>query len=178
MPIAIIDYRPAWPVEFDVVRAHLATALGALALRIDHIGSTSVPGLGAKDVIDIQVTVLALSAEVASRLVAAGYVRRDAITHDHVPPGEDPSPALWAKLLFYEIPGTRRANIHVRSANQPNQRYALVFRDYLRQHPASAQAIDRIKRELAARLLDDEDAYYAIKDPVYDLVWDAARRGT
>ncbi len=173
--IVIADYNPAWPAEFDVVRQSLQDALGSTALQIDHIGSTSVPGLGAKDVIDIQVTVHRLEPEIAERLAQAGYRHLDDIHRDHVPPGEDEAPDLWAKLLFIEPGGWRRANIHVRVAGNPNQRYPLLFRDYLRAHPQSAQAIELIKREIAKRHPDDVEAYYDIKDPVYDLVWDAAR---
>jgi GrpB-like predicted nucleotidyltransferase (UPF0157 family) len=146
-----------------------------LALRIDHIGSTSVPGLGAKDVIDVQITVQALTPEVRQRLVAAGYVCREDITHDHVPLGEDDDPRLWAKFFFNQPAGQRRANIHVRAAGNPNQRYPLLFRDYLRAHPNSARTVELIKRQLARYHADDIEAYYDIKDPVYDLIWDAAQ---
>ena len=172
--IVIEDYNPAWPTEFERLRAALQPILGPLATRIDHIGSTSVPGLGAKDVIDIQVTVRELGPEITRRFVQAGYTHCDAITHDHVPNGEDDTPALWAKLLFNEPRGERRANVHVRQAGNPNQRYPILFRDYLRAHPSSARTIERIKRELVKRHANDVDTYYDIKDPVYDLIWGAA----
>ncbi|MBS1999041.1 MAG: GrpB family protein, partial [Cyanobacteria bacterium SZAS LIN-2] len=54
--ITIVPYNPAWPAQFEQIAAPLAAALGALAIRIDHIGSTAVPGLAAKDRIDIQLT--------------------------------------------------------------------------------------------------------------------------
>lgn len=173
--IAIVDYNPTWPAEFEALRAGLQAALGPLALRIDHIGSTAVPGLSAKDVIDVQVTVAALSPEIAERLRAAGLEQRDELRYDHVPPGADEDPRRWAKMVFVQPPGQRRANIHVRVAGHPNQRYPLLFRDYLRAHPHSAGAIDRAKRAIAARHADDVEAYYDIKDPVYDLIWDAAQ---
>jgi GrpB-like predicted nucleotidyltransferase (UPF0157 family) len=173
--IVICDYSPQWPYEFEEIRARLLEVLGPLALRVDHIGSTSVPGLGAKDVIDVQITVAALTADVRERLVAAGYEHCEAFSHDHVPDGEDPDLALWSKLLFSEPKGQRRANIHVRMGGNPNQRYPLLFRDYLRAHPNSARSIERIKRELAKHHADDVGAYYGVKDPVYDLIWDAAK---
>ena len=174
MTIIIQDYNRAWASEFAAIQMALAQVLGPLALRIDHIGSTSVPGLGAKDVIDIQVTVRELTSEIRQRLVSAGYEYQEVHTHDHVPLGEDDDPSLWAKFVFCEPKGQRRANVHVRIAGNPNQRYALLFRDYLRSHPNSARSIELIKRELAKRHAEDLDAYYAIKDPVYDLIWDAA----
>ena len=176
--IVINDYNPAWPTEFEVIRLSLLDILGPLALRIDHIGSTSVPGLGAKDVIDIQITVEALAPEVRQRLIEAGYEYWEAITQDHVPLGEDDDPKLWAKCLFNQPNGRRRANVHVRLEGNPNQRYPLLFRDYLRAHPNSARTIELIKREIVKRHADDTEAYYDIKDPVYDLIWDAAQDWT
>jgi GrpB-like predicted nucleotidyltransferase (UPF0157 family) len=149
MTIVINDCNPLWPQAFDTIRSSLQEILGATALRIDHIGSTAVPGLGAKDVIDIQITVQALMPEVRQRLIEAGYEYRAANTQDHVPLGEDDEPRLWAKFCFVQPAGQRRANIHVRAAGNPNQRYPLLFRDYLRAHPNSARSIDLIKRELA-----------------------------
>lgn len=173
--IVICDYKPTWSQEFEQICISLRQVLGPLALRIDHIGSTSVPGLGAKDIIDIQITVRDLVTEVCDKLIAAGYVHRPAVTHDHVPLGEDENPRLWAKLFFIEPEGERCANIHVRCDGNPNQRYPLLFRDYLRTHSNAARSIELIKRELAKRHADDAEAYYAIKDPVYDLIWEAAQ---
>lgn len=173
--ITIEPYQPAWPQAFAAIRAALLEVLGSLALRVDHIGSTSVPGLGAKDVIDVQITVRLLAPEVRQKLIDAGYAYYAAITRDHTPLGADENPVLWAKFFFNQRPGERRANIHVRVDGNPNQRYPLLFRDYLRAHPNAARTIELIKRELAARHGDDADAYYAIKDPVYDLVWEAAQ---
>ena len=175
MTIRIEDYDARWPDAFEAFRSRIQEALGEQVLRVDHIGSTSVPGLGAKDVIDIQVTVGALREMIVPAMQRSGFRWCDHINEDHVPPREDPAPALWSKYLFVEPEGERRANIHVRKLGNPNQRYALLFRDYLREHPSAAGAIDIIKRELAKRHADDVDSYYAIKDPVYDLIWVAAR---
>jgi GrpB-like predicted nucleotidyltransferase (UPF0157 family) len=121
--IIIHPYKPAWPNEFETIRASLLAILGPFALRIDHIGSTAVPGLGAKDVIDIQVTVQALTPEVKDRLIQAGYEYWPTITQDHVPVGQAADPKLWAKFLFNQPKGQRRANVHVRIDGNPNQRY-------------------------------------------------------
>ena len=172
--IVIQSYNPEWPQEFEVIRAALRDILGSRAIRIDHIGSTSVPGLGAKDVIDIQVTVQELSPKIIQKMVNAGYEHLGNITSDHVPLGEDSDPKLWEKLIFVQPQGQRRANVHVRVDGNPNQCYPLLFRDYLRAHPNSAKSIELIKREIAKRHADDVEAYYDIKDPVYDLIWDAA----
>src|SRR5437660_9517044 len=98
-----------------------------LALRIDHIGSTSVPGLAAKDVIDVQVTVAALDARsIAAALAPLGYTLRADITNDHVPPGRNDPPEEWQKLYFRAPEGQRRTNLHVWQAGRANQRYALL----------------------------------------------------
>lgn len=172
--IVIHDYDARWPGEFDLLAASLRAVLGDLALAVDHIGSTSVPDLAAKDVIDVQVTVAELSDAVRDALVAAGFAHRGDITGDHVPLPSAPS-ADWAKLYFQQKSGARRAHIHVRVAGAPNQRYALLFRDYLRAHPASAHAYATLKRELASRFRDDADAYYDVKDPACDRIWEAAK---
>ena len=176
MPLIVIEeYNPNWPAEFETIKAHLQQTLGDLAVQIDHIGSTSVPGLGAKNIIDIQITVHELVDEIANKMQAAGYVLKPHLS-DHVPRGEDPNPDLWRKRVFCERPGDRRTNIHVRVLGNPNQKYALTFRDYLRAHPGSVKTLQLIKEQLARYHGDDLDAYYDIKDPVYDLIWDAAKR--
>ena len=65
--------------------------------------------------------------------------------------------------------------MHVRIDGHPNQQYALLFRDYLRAHPKSARSVELIKREIAKRHAEGLEAYYDIKDPVYDLLWAAAQ---
>ena len=173
--IIISPYNGRWPQEFQQIQTSLAKALGPLALRIDHIGSTSVPGLGAKDVIDIQVTVGTLTEDVTQALLSARFQQFTVTGHDHVPAGADPTPTNWGKFLFIQPEGQRRANIHVRVSGKPNQIYPLLFRDYLQAHPKSVQTIELIKRELAKHHGDDVETYYDIKDPVYDLIWDAAQ---
>src|SRR5437764_340766 len=98
----IVEYDVGWPSEFRTIAERLGAALGPAALRIDHIGSTSVPGLAAKDVIDLQVTVAAL--DTAQLIAAMGQVGLTAshevvIDYDHVPPGANGTDqAEWAKL--------------------------------------------------------------------------------
>lgn len=172
--IVIHPYQPTWPAEFQALRARLAQALGGRARHIAHIGSTAVPGLGAKDIIDIQVGVDRLEPALTASLCEAGceFVARHAL--DHVPEGAEALQEAWSKLYFRTLPPLRPAHIHVRVVGSANHRYALLFRDYLRHHPGQRQTIERVKRELARLHGDDSDAYYAIKDPVYDLVWRAA----
>ena len=172
--ITISKYNPKWAEEFESIKSSLQEIVGDLALRIDHIGSTSVPGLGAKDIIDIQITVKELDDQIKQSLINAGYRYWGTIARDHVPQGEDDNPKLWQKFFFNPPEGQRPANIHIRVDGHPNQIYPLLFRDYLRAHPNAAKSIELIKREIAKRHANDVDAYYDIKDPVYDLIWDAA----
>lgn len=174
--IEIIDYQPRWPDEFAAIGARLRAAFGPAALAIHHIGSTSVPGLPAKDVIDIQISVAALDpVEPLREMVeAAGYGFRPDIAGDHAPPGADPDPALWRKRYARELEGARRTHVHIRASALPNRRYPLLFRDYLRGNRAGAEAYAQIKRALAAQHPHDVDAYYDVKDPVMDLIIQAA----
>jgi GrpB-like predicted nucleotidyltransferase (UPF0157 family) len=175
--VEIEPYDPRWPEEFTRIAMPLRYALGDCALRIDHIGSTSVPGLAAKDRIDVQVTVFALDAEpLASALAPLGYALVQRITVDHVPPGQDDNPDGWRKLFFREPEDQRPTNLHVRCDGAPNQRYALLFRDYLRADATCADAYARIKFALSRLHPDDVDAYYDVKDPVCDVIMAAAER--
>ena len=174
--IEIIPYQFRWPAEFQSLGATLRQALGPLALRIDHIGSTSVPGLGAKDVIDVQVTVAALSPEesLTAAFAAAGRPLRPGVLEDHRPAGDLRPGTNWQKRYCPELPGERRVHVHARAAGTANQRYALLFRDFLRSNLAASGSYDQIKRELARLHPDDADAYYAVKDPICDLIMVAA----
>jgi GrpB-like predicted nucleotidyltransferase (UPF0157 family) len=173
--IEIVPYRASWAAEFAAIRDRLAAAMGPVALRIEHIGSTAVVDLAAKDVIDVQVSVASLDQRVAHALTSAGFRAKPEITRDHVPAGASDEPDDWRKLYFVEASGERRANIHVRRAGSANERYALLFRDYLRANPHAATAYAELKRRLAA-LLADVDDYADVKDPAVDLIYLAAER--
>jgi GrpB-like predicted nucleotidyltransferase (UPF0157 family) len=172
--IVIHPYKASWPSEFAEIRAHLAGVLGDSAKRIAHIGSTSVQCLAAKDIIDVQIGVDDLAPALSSALSAAGYEFVAQHSYDHIPEGEVGSSEQWKKLYFRGCSGARSCHIHVRVCSNPNHRYALLFRDYLRSHQAARMTVALVKRELARLHGNDADAYYAIKDPVYDLIWQAA----
>lgn len=172
--IQVVSYRMDWPQEFADIGDRLRRSLNAFAVRIDHIGSTSVPGLAAKDIIDIQITVPELSAAIQTALEGAGYARREGIWTDHTPPGQPESGDQWSKWMFKPAGNQRPTNVHVRIAGRLNQRYPLLFRDYLRAHPPVAQAYARVKLALARYHPDDMDAYYDVKDPVCDIIMGAA----
>jgi GrpB-like predicted nucleotidyltransferase (UPF0157 family) len=170
--VTIVEPKESWPTEFAKISEAVRDAVGPLALHIDHIGSTSVPRLPAKDVIDVQLTVAALDRDrLAPALARAGFVEQG-IGNDHRPPGATGSDDDWRKLFFQAGSG-RPVNLHVRVAGRPNQRYPLLFRDYLRAHPASAAAYANLKRALAA-LGIDRGVYADVKDPACDLIFIAA----
>ena len=98
--VEIVPYQENWPSEFQAIAASLRQTLGELALRIDHIGSTSVPGLPAKDVIDIQITVSALDEGVVAAMEELGYTRPETAYRDHAIPGFQGPPTTLQLLCF------------------------------------------------------------------------------
>ena len=147
--IEIVPYDENWPREFARIAGPLRATLREVALRIDHIGSTSVPGLAAKDIIDVQVTVRDFDVPLEAVLSLLGYMRVLDINGNHLPP-QVPGPASeWEKRYFQPPEGQRPTHLHVRAQGRANQRYALLFRNYLRTHPVAAGAYAEIKRSLA-----------------------------
>ena len=139
--LEIKPYDPRWVADFEQERARLEKALGTLAVRIEHNGSTSVPGLSAKPVIDIQISVRRLHPIdlYAGRLVELGYV--------HVLHPDD------AFAPFFHRPETwpHTHHIHVVAADAEEESKTLAFRDYLRDHDAVAREYESLKKDLAPR---------------------------
>ncbi|MDQ3708250.1 MAG: GrpB family protein [Actinomycetota bacterium] len=171
-----MPYDPTWPRAAAELTAGLRRDLGPLAVHVDHIGSTAVPGMAAKDVLDVQVRVADLdTAAVAFEgpLAALGFQRLP-YNHDHVPAGCADDPRRWAKRLWSRRDGAAPAvNLHVRVVGSPNARLALLFRDWLRAHPEAVAPYAAFKRALAG-LAPDIEVYADVKDPVVDLVIAAA----
>jgi GrpB-like predicted nucleotidyltransferase (UPF0157 family) len=168
-PLRIVAYDATWPARFEEIGTALRARLGEQALRIDHIGSSAVSGLAAKDVIDIQVTVANLDAADAwpDELVPDVTRKYRGTADDHVPPGADADPRHWRKHYWSQRLVT---HVHVREDGRLNQRYALLFRDYLRADVTAAGAYGLMKTALADAAAGDWDTYYAIKDPACDLI--------
>ncbi|HVR32499.1 MAG TPA: GrpB family protein [Acidimicrobiia bacterium] len=168
--IVVVDYRVEWPALFTDLGGRLRAALGDVAIRIDHIGSTAILGLCAKDIIDIQVTVDDLDhPPIGPAIAGIGAVERFKGTFDHEPPGQAIAEADRQKWLWHLRGGTVDANIQVRILGRWNWRYALLCRDFLRSHPATADAYGEVKRQLARHFANDAEAYYDVKDPAFDL---------
>jgi dephospho-CoA kinase len=125
--------NPEWESQARRIIARLEAAVPQGVLAVDHIGSTAVPGLDAKDVIDLQLTVqdLAAADRIAPLLAGAGFPRWPGIISDHPKPSH-PDPADWGKRLHGNADPGRPVNLHLRAAGSPGWRYALCFRDWLR----------------------------------------------
>jgi GrpB-like predicted nucleotidyltransferase (UPF0157 family) len=137
--VQIHPYDPTWPDRFEAERACIAAALGSLALRTEHVGSTSVPGLAAKNTIDVVIEVpdSADEASYVPALEAAGYVfvLREPDWFEH-------------RVLRRE---PRVANLHVFARGCTEIDQMTGFRDWLRANPDDRDLYERAKRELAAR---------------------------
>jgi GrpB-like predicted nucleotidyltransferase (UPF0157 family) len=157
--IEIVAYDPAWPAAYEAERTRLADALGALALRIDHVGSTSVPGLAAKPVIDIQIAVERLEPldRFTVPLADLGYRHR-------VHPDD-----AFSVFLHRPHRWPHTHHVHVVHAGGAEEQRTLAFRDHLRRHPQSARSYEALKRELAARhpadRFETRQAYADAKTP-------------
>lgn len=179
--IEIIPYQTRWIKEFETAKKDLQSVIGDLILDIQHIGSTSVPGLMAKDRIDIQVSIDRVDESLRQKIeerVKALELTKVFIFEDHLPPWSD-DPTQWQKIYISgQTPRWDfRANIHFRVIGKLNHDYALEFRDILRENQLMARAYERVKRELARYHSEDRQAYCEIKDPVCDLIMLMGKEG-
>jgi GrpB-like predicted nucleotidyltransferase (UPF0157 family) len=149
-PVVIVDYDPAWPGRYETLRAPIAEALGALAAEIVHVGSTSVPGLAAKPTIDLNVRLHSANdlLAVIERLARLGYAHEGDL-------------AIAGREAFATPPGygVHDHHLYVCAPNWGGYADQIVFRDYLRAHPAPLRAYARLKRSLAAKHRDNRGAY-------------------
>jgi GrpB-like predicted nucleotidyltransferase (UPF0157 family) len=150
--IIVSDYDPNWPTLFEQERSRIENALGAFASVIEHVGSTAVPGLPSKPIIDLLVGVPSLE-EARQRCIgplgALGYIYM-------------PEYGSWlpGELFFRKgPPGPWTHHVHMMEPSHPRWETRLVFRDYLRAHPRAAHAYADIKRSLASSSHDDIEAY-------------------
>lgn len=138
-PITLAEYDPQWPALFDREAARIRTLLGDEAVRVEHVGSTSVPGLAAKPIIDMLLAVPDSADEQAyvPPLEAAGYVLR--IREPH-----------WFEHRLFKGPDTD-INLHVFTVGAAEIDRMLLFRDWLRADEADRNAYLQVKRDLAKR---------------------------
>ncbi len=141
--LEIVPYDPDWPRAFEAEASRLRATLKTQALRIDHHGSTAIPELGAKPIIDIQVSVASLQPLLAygAGLEAMGYI--------HVPHPDDSFCPFFHRPL--EWPHSH--HVHVVESGGPEERRTLAFRDYLRDHRDVAREYEGLKRSVAAHIV-------------------------
>ncbi len=152
--VEVTPYDPQWPTRFAAEAAAVQAALGDAVIRVEHVGSTSVPGLAAKPIIDMMPLVHDVRA-VSGRITAmaeAGYIPR----------GEF---GLPGRRYFVKGPAhARLVHCHIYAANHPEVERHLAFRDYLRTHPAARDAYAALKIKLAQQHPTDIVAYMDGKD--------------
>lgn len=147
-PVTIQDYDPLWPSQFETIRSRIAGVLDEIATAIEHIGSTAVSGLAAKAIIDIDV-VLRSAADLplaVTRLASLGYQHQGDL-------------GVKDREVFRAPADSLPHHLYVCPPDGVEHRRHIAFRDYLRSHPADADAYSRLKRKLAAECGADRDAY-------------------
>ncbi|WP_158891206.1 dephospho-CoA kinase [Amycolatopsis anabasis] len=171
----ISPYDETWPAQAARAIARLRAVAGDKALRIDHIGSTSVPGLPAKDIVDLQLTVATLddADALADAVSDAGFPRASGEWWDD--PQEEGAP-VWPKRFHFGGDPGRPVNLHVRSTETPAWRLALLFPEYLRAHPAARDSYAEVKWRLAREHAADGsvDAYANEKQHWVNAIFDQA----
>ena len=163
-PIEVVAYDPAWPSCYEKWRERLTSALGTVGARTEHVGSTAVPGLPAKPVIDVQISVADLRDEprYAPQLEAVGVQLR---SRDEL------------HRYFRPFPGRpREVHVHVCEADSTWEREHLLFRDYLRAHRAARDAYAKAKKAAARAWQDDRWAYTEAKTGIILDFLDAAEQ--
>ncbi|MCI0438008.1 MAG: GrpB family protein [Chloroflexi bacterium] len=166
MPVSpsyrIVEYDPRWPAIFEDEKARIVFALGIEPQQVQHVGSTSIPCLGAKPIVDIMVGIPTMdSAERYARLLSyIGYEWR----------GETVPGTLYIRKA---VP--RRFNIHMTQYGSDFWLEDLLFRDYLRVHPEAVREYEALKRKLMATLASDPPAYNAGKAAFIRSIVDKAR---
>lgn len=168
--VQVHPYQQGWADQAHELAIHLRELVPA-AVVIEHIGSTSIPGMIAKDCLDMMIVVSDLDPAVAESLSAAGYRRRPEPWNNEEPADGE----LWPKMVFAPPVGGRRVNIHVRLAGAPTTRRALLFRDYLRANPQQTETWARFK-VAAAHAANDLAAYGSIKEPAWRLLMELAEQ--
>jgi len=148
--IVIADYDPAWPRRFEAERALIYRTCGEASFpAFEHVGSTSIPGLAAKPIIDMMPGLRSL--DDAPPLVPL----LESIGYEYVPEFEGPNDideGMPSRRYFRkDVDGERAFNVHMCEVGSELWNETLLFRDWLRAHPEDARAYERIKREIAAR---------------------------
>jgi len=166
--IVVSEYDPAWPAMFEQERVAVKAALGDLVLAIEHMGSTAVPGLAAKPIIDLLVGVRSLT-EAHDR--ATEPLRK--LGYTYIPEYQSWLPD---EMFFRKgNPGPWTHHVHLMEPSNPRWERWLLFRDYLRSNPEAATAYANLKKLLAAKFGDDIAAYRDAKHTFVEEITERAR---
>jgi dephospho-CoA kinase len=174
----VVDPRPDWEARAERVVARIAAALAPtdVATEVSHVGSTSVPGLLAKDVIDVQVGLHDLAdidrEDVREAFVGAGYVVSHGI-HSDTPHPKGADASAWLKQFLGGCDPGNHVHVHVREHGSAGWRFALLFRDWLRHVPDERDAYAAEKRRLL-EVHDTTSAYVEAKEPWFEGAWHRA----
>ena len=173
-PAILVPPDESWPAAAMRLIARTQFAAGERCRRVDHVGSTSVPGIWAKDVIDLQLSVATLddAGTMYDALTDAGFPAVPGIDGDNPKPS-DPDPMRWRKRLHASADPGRAAHLHIREVGSPGWRYALLFRDWLRAEPAEAASYEKEKMRLAAET-STRGEYADAKEPWFDAAHERA----
>jgi GrpB-like predicted nucleotidyltransferase (UPF0157 family) len=173
-PLVIAAYQPRWVDDFRQIATRIRTLVGQTAIRIDHIGSTAVPSLASKDVIDIQISIRDLddAAGVTNPLTASGFRQGGVFQYDVFHANAERDPEL-RKIFMREPEGERRTHLHIRELGRFNQRFALLFRDYLRSSATICAEYELLKRRAAQLFPESIEGYLSLKDPVEHIIYEA-----
>jgi GrpB-like predicted nucleotidyltransferase (UPF0157 family) len=161
-PVVVVDYDERWPALFEELRAFVGPAVADVTLRIEHVGSTSVPGLAAKPIIDMTVVVARRDdvPEAIARLATLGYQHRGNL-------------GIEDREAFDEPAGLPRHNLYVCPEGTIGIVNQVAVREYLRANPEAADRYGELKKRLAAQFPDDIESYVFGKT---DFVLDVLRR--
>ncbi len=161
--VRLVPHQEAWAGLFKKEKARIKAAVGQHILDIQHVGSTAIPGIPAKPIIDIGVAVRNFeeAAVCIEPIVELGYVYR----------GENGIP----RRHYFRLGSPRTHHLHINEINGPDWQNQILFRDYLRRHPEVAAEYGRLKTNLAAKNPNDREAYLAAKGPFIENVLKLAR---
>ena len=148
--VIVLDYDPVWVDHFQRIASEVQNVLGHLVLRVEHVGSTSVPGLAAKPIIDLDVVIRSYEdfPQVLEKLADIGYIHEG----DLGIPGRE-------AFRYENKPHLQKHHLYVCPEDSPELKRHVTFRDYLRSHSEAAQAYGRVKQDAAALYPNDIDGY-------------------
>lgn len=151
--VILKKYHEKWARAFEEEKTNLKKLFDDAVIDVQHIGSTAIPNISAKPIVDMLMAVRSLSEvpKMRSALEDAGYTFRENGSDD-------------IQILFVKGPGERRTHhLHITELGSPEWRNSIAFRDYLRAHPDEAARYEELKKELAARYANEREMYTAVK---------------